>query len=169
MSATISTLVWALIVIIVVIILVVVLFKVLVIWLYYQKFMDKRIGTTFQSATGEGTVTPSIQFIPQQAWVQTIPPAGVQNTNSNSQSLTEVLIPLITGGGAFLAAKLNADKNHKANAAEILKTKENTKELARVTYDMNPDAAEKIDDAPSIKINTLTEDVNAFAEKVAKK
>ena len=58
-------------------------------------------------------------------------------------------------------------ENHKSNAAEILKSKENVKELARVTYNMNPEAAEKIDDAPSIKINTLTEDVNTYAQKVA--
>ena len=32
---------------------------------------------------------------------------------------------------------------------------------------MNPEAANKIDDAPSIKIQTLTDDVNAYAQHVA--
>ena len=82
-----------------------------------------------------------------------------------------MIIPILVSAGGIVAAKFTTDKkaadNHKANAAEILKNKENTKELARVTYDMNPEAAAKIDDAPTIKIQTLTNEVSDYAQKVA--
>ena len=75
-SGAISTLVWAIIVIVVVIILVVVLFKLLA-YLFvlpevYGQTNNKTL-TTFQPTTGENRITSSLQFIPQQAWVQTIP------------------------------------------------------------------------------------------------
>ncbi len=114
-----------------------------------------------------------IQFAPQQGYIVTIPPAGVKQTEEQQEGsghdLQEIIVSLAASGAAFVSAKIIGDKKHKENAAEILKGKENTKELARVTYDMNPESAAKINDAPAVQIKTLTNDANAYAEKVAKK
>ena len=174
MSATISTLVWALIVIIVVIILVVVLFKVLSYLVVLPEVYGQQNKTPI---TLSGEINPSLQFIPQQAYIQTVPPSGVgitpspTNSPSTNNDLQDMIIPILVSAGGILAAKFTTDKkaneNHKANASQILKTKENVKELARVTYDMNPEAAAKIDDAPTVKIQTLTNDVSDYAQHVA--
>lgn len=132
---------------------------------------------SMQTAHGQMNVTPitnaptaGIQFIPQQGYIVTIPPANIQQQQSTTENgITPVILSLVSSAGAYIAAKINADKKHKENAAEILKGKEVNKELARVTYDSNPEYAAKIDDAPAIKIETLANDVNQYADKVAKK
>jgi hypothetical protein len=134
---------------------------------------------TIQTAAGQ---TPTVinpenpvsglKFLDQKAYIYTIPPVEIQQQQqqaSNTNSLQDLILPIITGGSAYLAAKLNADKKHKENAAEILKGKEVNKELARVTYDINPEAAAKIEDAPLIKNETLAADVTQYGATVAKK
>ena len=112
-----------------------------------------------------------IKFLDQQGYIVTIPPQGVQvqKEGGGPADFQEIILSLAASGAAFVSAKILGDKNHKANAAEILKGKENTKELARVTYNMNPEAAAKIDDAPTVKIQTLQNDVTDYAQKTAKK
>ena len=113
--------------------------------------------------------TAGVQFIPQQGYIVTIPPANIQSQSTTENGVTPVILSLVSSAGAYIAAKLQGDKKHKENAAEILKGKEVNKELARVTFDMNPEQAAKITDAPSIKIQTLANDVAQYADKVAKK
>lgn len=114
--------------------------------------------------------TSGVQFIPQQGYIVTIPPPNVQPPQSATDNgTTPVILSLVTSAGAYIAAKMNADKKHKENASEILKGKEVNKELARVTYDMNPQEAAKIENSPTVKIETLTNDASQYADKVAKK
>ncbi len=132
---------------------------------------------TIQTAAGQTptTINPpanptgNIKFLDQQGYIITIPPQGVQVQQQGGNSLQELILPILASGGAYIAAKLNADKKHKENAAEILKNKEVAKELANVTYDMNPEAAEKIADAPLVKKEVLAQDVTEYGQKVAKK
>ena len=70
---------------------------------------------------------------------------------------------------AYFTASRRADIKHKENASEILRGKEVNKELARVTYNMNPEQAAKIDDAPLVKQEVLAEDAATYGQKVAKK
>jgi hypothetical protein len=116
--------------------------------------------------------TSGLKFLDQKAYIYTIPPVEIQaqqQQQSNNGTLQEVILPLLASGGAYIAAKFNADKKHKENAGEILKGKEVSKELAKVTYDMNPEAASKIEDAPLVKKEVLAEDVTEYGQKVAKK
>lgn len=135
---------------------------------------------TIQTAAGQTptTITPEnlsptsgLKFLDQKAYIYTVPPVEIQaqQQQQGNNSLQELILPLLASGGAYIAAKFNADKKHKENAAEILKGKEVNKELAKVTYDMNPEAAAKIDDAPLVKNETLAQDVTEYGQKVAKK
>jgi hypothetical protein len=114
--------------------------------------------------------TGGLKFLDQKAYIYTIPPLEVQQQQQQgSNSIEQIILPLLASGGAYIAAKFNTDKKHKENAAEILKGKEVSKELAKVTYDMNPEAASKIEDAPLVKKETLAQDVTDYGQKVAKK
>jgi hypothetical protein len=116
--------------------------------------------------------TSGLKFLDQKAYIYTIPPVEIQTqqqNQTNGNSLQELILPLLASGGAYIAAKFNADKKHKENASEILKGKEVSKELAKVTYDMNPEAAAKIDDAPLVKQEVLAKDVTDYGQTVAKK
>ena len=120
--------------------------------------------------------TPNLKFLPQEAYVQTQPPAGIQPpTAASDGTLTSTLIPIVVSIVGIVLAKLNGDKKVskvsevvKEVVAETVKGKEVDKELARVAYNMNPEAANKITDAPVVKIETLATDVTDFATKAAK-
>lgn len=120
--------------------------------------------------------TSGLTFLPQQAYVETLRPPQVQPVSaSTGNSLTDTLLPIIVALGATAAGKIHSDKKtakveelSKENMGEISHTKEVQKELARVTYDMNPDQAAKITDAPLVKLDTLTTDAAEFAKKAAK-
>jgi Na+/H+ antiporter NhaC len=135
---------------------------------------------TIQTAAGQTptTITASnpesgLKFLEQKAYIYTIPPLEVQQQQQQQQPSNGTVESMITAGIgsaiAYFGAKFNADKKHKENAAEILKGKEVNKELARVTYDINPEAAAKIEDAPLIKNETLAADVTQYGATVAKK
>jgi hypothetical protein len=115
--------------------------------------------------------TSGLKFLDQKAYIFTVPPLEVQQQQQGqgSNSLQEIILPILTSAGAFVMAKFSADKKHKENAAEILKGKEVNKEMAKVTYDMKTEAAAKIDDAPLVKQETLAKDVTEYGQKVAKK
>jgi hypothetical protein len=146
------------------------------------------IITTVQTAAGQTpnttpiivapNPTSGLTFLPQQAYVETLRPPQVQQPivqTSTGNGLTDMLIPILTSLGVTVAAKVHSDKKtakveelSKDNMGEISHTKEVQKELARVTYDMNPEAAAKIENAPLVKLETLTDDADAFAKKAAK-
>jgi hypothetical protein len=135
---------------------------------------------TIQTAAGQTPTVISppdnpvsgLKFLDQKAYIYTIPPVEIQaqqQQQGGDNSLQQLILPLLASGGAYVAAKLNADKKHKENAAEILKGKEVNKELAKVTYDMNPEVAAKIVDAPLVQKEVLAQDVTEYGQKVAKK
>jgi|ERR1043165_5079769 hypothetical protein len=128
-----------------------------------------------QSTTTIQGPSPALRFIPQDAYIVPIPPPQAQTVQQNNGgSLQDVLIPIITSAAGIMLAKLHSDKKVtkvadvvRDNTGELVKTKEATKELARVTYNMNPVEAEKITDAPAVKIETLTNEAKDFAAKAA--
>lgn len=87
---------------------------------------------------------------------------------------TSEIIYTILGGGAIGYARYNQTKRNqdkevqREQMAYQLKTMEAQKELARVTYQMNVEQSNKINDAPSIQLDTLEKNVDEFRNKVAK-
>lgn len=93
----------------------------------------------------------------------------------NSFGITEIIKMLIAAGGGAAGGKYVADRRtksleelHKDTMNAELKTKEQLKELARVTYTLNADKANMINDAPSVQLGNLEQDANEFREKTAK-
>lgn len=140
------------------------------------------IAIPFAFAQTPTTINPpnpinGLKFLDQKAYIYTIPPLEIQQQPATSSNGLDSIIPaLVAAGGSFISGKVLSDRKTKKVAdvvqdvvlPETVKIKENTKELARVTYDMNPEKAAEIKDAPSIKIATLTDDNTKFAEKAAK-
>jgi hypothetical protein len=127
--------------------------------------------------------TSGLTFLPQQAYVETLRPPQVQvqqqQQPATGNNLTDMLIPILTSLGVTAAAKVHSDRkaaNETAkvaevtidNSAEILKGKTVDKEIAKVAFAANPEAAAKITDAPLIKLQTLATDETAFAAKAVK-
>jgi len=136
---------------------------------------------------------PNFQYLPQKAYVQAYgPEIGLPSTGA-LQAAPTVLVPqqqapapanggfdvasimaLVTAAGAGLFAKMKGDQAKKAeviakdNMGSILDNKEALKELARIMYSMNPEKANQITDAPSIKLETLEKDAAEFRDKAAK-
>ena len=114
----------------------------------------------------------------QQYGTPTYSPYGMQPAPAPYPSNTvlgfgiqEIVTALIAGGGATAYARrrtnsLEADKQ--LIMAEMLKDKQRLAELARVSYQMNPEKANAINDAPTVKLETLSKDVDEFREKAAK-
>jgi len=135
---------------------------------------------------------PNFQYLPQKAYVQAYgPEIGLPSTGALQPAPT-VLVPaqqapaanggfdigsimaIVTAAGAGLFAKMKGDQAKKAeaiskdNMGSILDNKEALKELARIMYSMNPEKANQITDAPSIKLETLEKDAAEFRDKAAK-
>ena len=111
--------------------------------------------------------TPYMQ--PQYGYQQPYP----QAQNPIQFGTSEVIYTLL-GGGAIGYARYNQHKRNqdkesmREQMAFQLKTMEAQKELARVTYQMNTEQSNKINDAPAVKLETLEQNVDEFREKVAK-
>ena len=142
--------------------------------------------TLFPIAMGQTpTVTvpnpqSGLNFLPQKAYVTTLTPEGIpiQLQPVQQQQSTDALGqigPYITALVSALGVKILGDKKVAKvsdvvldNQAEIVKGKQVDKELARVTYNMNPVEAAKITDAPLVKNETLAADAADSAQKAAK-
>ena len=87
---------------------------------------------------------------------------------------TSEIIYTLLGGGAIGYARYNQTKRNQDKEllrdayAELLKEKQKSLEQSRVQYQMNPTEANKINDAPMVKLESLQKDVEQFSEKVAK-
>jgi len=114
----------------------------------------------------------------QQYGTPTYSPYGMQPTPAPYPSNTvlgfgiqEIVTALIAGGGATAYARrrtnsLEADKQ--LIMAEMLKDKQRLAELARVSYEKMPKKGFEISDAPSIKLDTINQEIDKFTEKTAK-
>jgi len=135
---------------------------------------------------------PNFQYLPQKAYVQAYGPEIGLPTTGGIQPAPTVVVPaqqaapaaggfdigsilaMVTAAGAGLFAKMKGDQAKKAeviakdNMGSILDNKEALKELARIMYSMNPEKANQITDAPSIKLETLEKDAAEFRDKAAK-
>ena len=144
--------------------------------LYCIQVTDAQTPTTIPAQSIDPT--SGLKFIDQKAYVYTIPPLEVQQQQqaTSSNSLDSILPALLGSVGAFISGKVLSDRKtgkvadtvQEVVLPEQVKQNEKTKELARVTYDMNPEKAAEIKDAPAVKIATLTEDASKFAETAAK-
>ena len=139
---------------------------------------------------------PNFQYLPQKAYVQAYgPEIGIPTSGGQLQGVPVIqpapvvqqaapaanngfdigsIMAMVTAAGAGLFAKMTGDKAKKTEAVSketmgaTLDNKELIKEIARVMYQMNPDKANQITDAPSIKLETLKENTDDFRDKVAK-
>ena len=114
----------------------------------------------------------------QQYGTPTYSPYGMQPTPAPYPSNTvlgfgiqEIVTALIAGGGATAYARrrtnsLEADKQ--LIMSEMLKDKQRLAELARVSYEKMPKKGFEISDAPSIKLDTINQEIDKFTEKTAK-
>jgi len=140
------------------------------------------------------TPNPNWQFLPQKAYVIPFAPEqGVPQSTIPLQSVPTVIpqqqqgqgqldtttsimgiIGIVGAAGAYLKGHFADKKAEKAEVitkdsmGSILDNKENLKELARILYQMNPEKANNITDAPSIKLETLEKDAAEFRDKAAK-
>ncbi len=113
----------------------------------------------------------------QQYGTPTYSPYGMQPTPAPYPQNTvlgfgiqEIVTALIAGGGATAYARrrtnsLEADKQ--LIMAEMLKDKQRLAELARVSYEKMPKKGFEINDAPSIKLDTINNEIDKFTEKTA--
>jgi len=140
---------------------------------------------------------PNFQYLPQKAYVQAYgPEIGIPSSGGILQGVPVVqpapvvqqeaqpaqsagfdigsIMAIVTAAGAALFSKMTGDKAKKTEGVAketmgaTLDNKELIKEVARVMYQMNPEKANQITDAPSIKLETLKEDTDEFRDKVAK-
>jgi len=139
---------------------------------------------------------PNFQYLPQKAYVQAYgPEIGIPTSGGQLQGVPVIqpapvvqqqapaanngfdigsIMAMVVAAGSGLFAKMAGDKAKKTEAVSketmgaTLDNKELIREVARVMYQMNPDKANQITDAPSIKLETLKEDTEEFRDKVAK-
>ena len=115
---------------------------------------------SFQQPYGTPTYMPQQQYgpyPPQQSYAG----FGIQ----------EIITALIAGGGSAIYTKRRTSQLHDDNQmlmSEVLKGKQVDAELARITYAMNQEKANQINDAPMVKLDNLQKDVDQFTDKTAK-
>lgn len=124
----------------------------------------------------------NFNFIPQDAIVTVLPPKGYEIPNQQQQNGIDFgdgsiagIIAGLTGTGVAVYKTItqgkkieNVETKTAVNSNEILKGKQVDAELGRVSYQMNPEKAKELNDAPLVKMETLQEDVQQFQEKITK-
>ena len=127
------------------------------------------------NATVQVPITvPNLKFTPALPAIEAEP--RQQNTGvSVDGELTAIITSIVVTAIGVISSKMHSDKKSgniadvvKVIIGEVLKGKEVDKELARVTYKMNETEANKITDAPAVKVETLNEDAKDFTQKIAK-
>ena len=132
---------------------------------YQQPYMDP-----YQQQYGPQYGTP---YSMQQPFYGQQQPYGVQPQNPIQFGTSEIIYTIL-GGGAIGYARYNQTKRNQDKEvqrlimAELLKEKQKSAEQSRVQYQMNPEAAKQINDAPLVQLKSMNDDVQQFAEKVAK-
>ena len=87
---------------------------------------------------------------------------------------TSEVIYTLLGGGAIGYARYNQTKRNQDKEltrelyAELLREKQEKRELARVSYQQMPNQGNNISDAPSVRLENLDKNISEFSEKVAK-
>lgn len=100
-------------------------------------------------------------YPPQQYGSNTVLGFGIQ----------EIVTALIAGGGATAYARRRTNKleeDKQLIMAEMMRDKQKLAELARVSYEKMPKQGFEINDAPSVKLETLNNDIEKFTNEVAK-
>jgi len=99
---------------------------------------------------------------------------GVPQAQNPIQFGTSEIIYTILGGGAIGYARYNQTKRNQDKEltrelyAELLREKQEKREMARVQYQHMPLQGNEITDAPSIQLHKLDQDIESFSDKVAK-
>ena len=141
----------------------------------YDQFNQQQYAQPYQQYDQFNQQPYQNQF--QQYGTPTYSPYGMQPTPAPYPSNTvlgfgiqEIVTALIAGGGATAYARrrtnsLEADKQ--LIMSEMLKDKQRLAELARVSYEKMPKKGFEISDAPSIKLDTINQEIDKFTEKTA--
>lgn len=123
--------------------------------------------------------TPNLQYLPQKAYIVPLSPDGISSpsiqTNSNIVDPNSLVSSAVASAAAYFLAKKRADSNktdleekRKEDLLDLLRTKQQTQELAKYTFSIDPQKAEALENADKIKLCNLEADVNKTSEKVAK-
>ena len=128
-------------------------------------------------AFGQGTPTTTagnLDFLPQKAYVYTLPPDGVSQPQQSGFSTDGSMIGTIMGvigTGVGIYTKYQSDKNKK-NVQEVAQTQvkiaDAQQSLAQQTYENMPDKGESIKDKPKIQIRELEKTVDKAIETASK-
>ncbi len=115
---------------------------------------------------------PNLQYLPQQAYIQTFPPSGIPVQQSTNFDVNQIVTGLIGAAAASGYAKIRGDKTdnkiRETNSA-VLQTKAQQVDLAKFTFAANDVAANNLNGTmPNIKLDTLEKDKNEFADQAAK-
>jgi hypothetical protein len=143
----------------------------------YDQFNQQQYQQPYQQYDQFNQYQQPYQNPYQQYGTPTYSPYGMQPAPAPYPSNTvlgfgiqEIVTALIAGGGATAYARrrtnsLEADKQ--LIMAEMLKDKQRLAELARVSYEKMPKKGFEINDAPSIKLDTINQEIDKFTEKTA--
>ena len=129
----------------------------------YNQGFNQQPYQSFQQPYGTPSYMPQGQYGPYQ---QPYPQQGY-----GGFGIQEIITALIAGGGSAIYTKRRTSQLHDDNQqmyAEILKGKQVDAELARITYAMNKEKSDQINDAPMVKLDALQKDVDNFTDKTAK-
>ena len=117
------------------------------------------IPVMINSVYAQGTPTASAQVI------------APGQTDYIAVVLTAIIIP----AAGIVMNKYSTDKKidkntetTKESMSAILADKEAIRELARVMFEFNEEKANALNNAPNIKLKTLSDDAKEFADKAAK-
>lgn len=156
---------------------------------YGQNATPPAVTPTLVPTPTPTSPAPNLQYLPQKSYIQTfVPEQGVplaQPATSYPQFTTPQqsttvptdlmsIISVLTGAGAIAYSKIIGNKTNKVegitkeNLSAVLQDKEAIAELAKFAYASNPEAANKLDNAPCIKLDNLEKQKADFADKASK-
>lgn len=130
----------------------------------YDQFSQNQFQQPYQQGYGGYGTQP---YGPQQYGQ----PYGMQQGGYGGFGIQEIITALIAGGGSAIYTKRRTNQLQSDNQvmmSEILKGKQVDLEIARTNFQMNAEKANQINDAPSIKLENLQQDVNDFTDKTSK-
>lgn len=117
-------------------------------------------GTPAQQTTIQGPNAGNIQFLPQQAYIVPLPPAGVPVNNNqfgNGGDSTGLLAAVtgIAGIGTAMYAKITGDKKIKPIAQTQVKLASVQQGTLEQVYDIMPQKGNEITNKPEIKLSNV--------------
>lgn len=132
-----------------------------------NQFGNNQFG---QQGFNQGFQQPYQQYGTPTYMPQQYGPYNQQYGNTGTV-LEQIITAIAAAGGSMAYTRRKTNQLEDTNQqlySEVLKGKQVDAELARITYAMNQEKANQINDAPAIKLQTLQDDVQQFTDKTAK-